>query len=332
MLRAVLGFGAAAILVFTFLRLVSFGAVVHRVEHLHVLPALLFGVAYLGAFVVRALRWRCLLRPNVVSVRRVVAIYQIAIFVNWLMPIRAGELAKSVLLRRTDGIPVSRSLATVSMDKAMDMLPAVALLAILPFAGLHLSRVLWLLLFFALAVVGIGVVVLALISWQRDRTMAMVSRRLAAVLRGETLQRVESFVVAFVDTLVALVRKPRLLLVAAGYTTVAVGLDALSCLLAFKAVGVHIAVPVVLYGYTLYNLAYMLPTPPGQIGSNEVVGLLIFAGLFGLGRTDVGAMFVFAHPWSSILMATSGLLCMSAMGLSLRSTLRLARRTEEVGG
>lgn len=332
MLRAVAGVGAAAILVFTFLRLVSFGAVAHRVEHLHVLPALLCGLAFLGAYAVRALRWRCLLRPHAVSVRRVVAIYQVAIFVNWLLPIRAGELAKSVLLRRTDGIPVSSSLATVSIDKAMDMLPAVALLAILPFAGVHLSHVLWVLLLFALAVVGLGAVGLALVTWQRDRTTAAISRALAAVLPARVYRRIEFFVVRFVDTLVGLVRQPRLLLAAGAYTAVAVALDALYCLLAFKAVDVPISVPVVLYGYTLFNLAYMLPTPPGQIGSNEVIGLLIFAGVFGVDRAGVGAMFVFSHPWSAILMATTGLLCLSAMGLTLRSTLRLARNTEEVAG
>jgi uncharacterized membrane protein YbhN (UPF0104 family) len=145
-------------------------------------------------------------------------------------------------------------------------------------------------------------------------------------------RRIEFFVVRFVDALVALVRQPRLLLAAVAYTAVAVGLDAMFCLLAFKAVAVPISVPVVLYGYTLYNLAYMLPTPPGQIGSNEVIGLLIFAGVFGVDRAGVGAMFVFSHPLTAILMAASGLLCLSAMGLSLRYTLRLARMTDEVGG
>jgi hypothetical protein len=41
-------------------------------------------------------------------------------------------------------------------------------------------------------------------------------------------------------------------------------------------------------------------------------------------RSGVGAMFLFSHPWTAVLMTTSGLLCLSVMGLSLRSTLRLA--------
>jgi uncharacterized protein (TIRG00374 family) len=275
------------------------------------------------------LRWRCLLRPYEVSVRRAVAIYQIAIFVNWLFPIRLGEVAKSVLLRRTDGVPVSRSLATVGMDKTMDLLPAVVLLAVLPLSGLHLGSTLWLLLFFALAVVGTAAVVLALLTWRRETMMSILARALRVVPRESARRRIESFLLTFTDTLIALVRRPRLLLLAVAYTAVAVGLDALFCLLAFRAVGVSIAVPAVVYGYTLYNLAYMLPTPPGQIGSNEVIGLLIFGGAFGVSRTGVGAMFVFSHPWTAILMSASGLLCLSAMGLNLRATLRLAGEAEE---
>jgi hypothetical protein len=104
-----------------------------------------------------------------------------------------------------------------------------------------------------------------------------------------------------------------------------VGLDALFCWLAFQAVGAPTAFPVVLYGYTFYNLAYLLPTPPGQIGSNELIGLLVFAGLCGINRAAVAAMFLFSHPWTALLMAGSGLLALSAMGLSVRQTLALAR-------
>jgi uncharacterized membrane protein YbhN (UPF0104 family) len=137
-------------------------------------------------------------------------------------------------------------------------------------------------------------------------------------------QRVEPFVVQFVDTVVALIRRPRLMLIATAYTALAVSLDALFCLLAFRAVGVAVAAPIVLYGYTFYNLAFILPTPPGQVGSNELIGLLIFSGAFGLQRSGVGAMFLFSHPWTAALMTISGLLCLTALGVSVRTMLRLA--------
>jgi uncharacterized protein (TIRG00374 family) len=328
-LRTAAGLAVGALLILAFLRLVNVSAVYRRLEHLSIGYAVLCGVAFLAAYVVRALRWRVLLSPDEVPVLRVVGIYQVATFLNWLLPVRGGEVAKCLLLRRSDGIPVSRSLATVGMDKAMDLLPGVILLALLPFVHLHLSRPLWILLLSAMAVVGVLVLILALAAWRRERALALLTRPVAAVLPRSARQRVEPGIVLFVDTLLALIRQPRLMLLAAAYTAAAVALDALFCVLAFKAVGVAVALPIILYGYTFYNLAFILPTPPGQVGSNELVGLLIFSGVFGLNRSGVGAMFLFSHPWTALLMTLSGLLCLSLMGLNLRSTLRLARQSEE---
>jgi uncharacterized protein (TIRG00374 family) len=322
-MQTAVGLFTGAILVAVFLRLVNVSAVYQRLGHLEIGFALLSGVAFLGAYVVRAMRWRRLLRPVEVSIRRAAAIYQVATFLNWLLPIRGGELAKSLLLRHSDGVPVSRSLATVSMDKAMDLLPAVGLLVVLPFLPLHLSRPLWLLLLSALAVVAFAGFVLALAAWRRERAQALLTRLLRVLLPRRARERIEPFILLFIDTLLALIRQPRLLVICAAFTAVAVSLDALFCLLAFRAVGAAVALPAVLYGYTFFNMAFILPTPPGQVGSNELIGLLIFSGSLGVNRSDVGAMFLFSHPWNAILLTASGLLCLSFMGLTLRRTLTL---------
>jgi uncharacterized protein (TIRG00374 family) len=323
--RIAIGVLASAILIGAFLTLVNPSAVLERLAHLKIGFALACGVAFLGAYAVRALRWRWLMRPCEVSASRAIAIYQVATFLNWLLPVRGGEIAKALLLRRTNGIPVGHSLATVSMDKTMDLLPAAVLLALVPFVHPRLSGSLWVLLLSAMVVVITIGLVLAFAAWRRDRAMALMSGLLTVLLPARLRRRAEPFVARFVDTLLSLIRQPRVLLIAAGYSAVAVCLDALFCLLAFRAVAVTVSVPVVLYGYTFYNLAFILPTPPGQVGSNELIGLLIFSGVFGLGRSEVGAMFVFSHPWTAALMTTSGLICLSLMGLTLGGTLRLAR-------
>jgi uncharacterized protein (TIRG00374 family) len=328
-LRTTVGVVAGAVLILAFMRLVNVGTVFHRLEHLSVSYALLCGVAFLAAYVVRAMRWRRLLTPYQVSIRRAVAIYQINIFLNWLLPVRGGLIAMSLLLRRSDGVPVNRSLAAVSMDKVLDLLPAAGLLALAPFVGLHLSRTLWVVLIGALLVAGLGAVFLTIAVWRPDKAVALLARPLGAVLRGRARDHVVPFIAGFIDTIRALIRQPRVLLTALGYTAVALGLDALFCLLAFRAVGVGVPLLVVLYGYTLFNLSFILPSPPGQVGSNELIGLLIFTGVFRVNRNGVGAMFLFSHPWTGLLMTCSGLACLSAMSLTLRSTLRLARDPED---
>jgi uncharacterized protein (TIRG00374 family) len=323
-LRTGLGLAMGALLIVTFLRLVNVGAVYQRLTHLNFGIALLCGATFLAAYIVRAMRWRLLLRPSRVSIRLAVAIYQIGIFLNWLLPIRGGEVGMSLLLRRSTGVPVSQSLAAVSMDKAMDLAPAACILAVMPLVGLRLSQSLWLVLAGAVAACCFGVCFLTVAAWRRERAIALVARPLEMMLRGDARDRVRPFIAGFTDTLLSLLRRPRLLAGAAAYTVVAVTLDALFCLLAFWAVGVAVPVLVVLYGYTLFNLSFILPSPPGQVGSNELIGLLIFSGVFRVSRADVGAMFLFSHPLTGILMACSGLTCLSAMSLNLRSTLRLS--------
>src|SRR5580704_17885884 len=83
-LRTTAGLVIGAALVLAFLRLVSVGAVAQRLQHLSIGYAVACGAAFLSAYVVRAMRWRCLLRPCQVAIRRAVAIYQVAIFLNWL--------------------------------------------------------------------------------------------------------------------------------------------------------------------------------------------------------------------------------------------------------
>jgi uncharacterized protein (TIRG00374 family) len=207
----------------------------------------------------------------------------------------------------------------VSMDRSMDLLPAIVLVALAPLVHLHLSGALWVVLLLASA--GMGLALVGLVCVARGQQHAL--RLLAGVLPRGARERMEPLIDTFLQTLVALTRRRSLLLAAAALTAIAVFLEALFCLLAFRAVGVHIAPQVALYGYTLFNLAYILPTPPGHVGSNELIGLLVFAGVFGVDRSGVAAMFLFVHPWTAILITTSGLVCLSRLGLRFRTAFRL---------
>src|SRR5439155_23342494 len=70
-----------------------------------------------------------------------------------------------------------------------------------------------------------------------------------------------------------------------------------------------------------FHMLYILPTPPGQVRSNEVVGLLVFAGLLHIPATWLTAMFVFSHPSAAVLMCTTCLICLSALGLTIPAVL-----------
>ncbi len=290
--------------------------------------ALLSGGVFLLAFSIRGVRWKLFLNPvGEVSTFKAIQLFLVGIFLNFLLPIRGGEVAKCLMLKRTSNIPVSKSLPTVAMDKALDLMPALLIMAIVPFLGIKMDIKLW----FVLALVG-GLLIclvafIALAAWKRDAAIRLL-QRMTGVLPPSISSKITGFATGFVDSLLAGASQPRIFIPAILLTLVAVTFDGLFAMLAFWTIGYQISFSTAIFGYTVYNMFYILPTPPGQVGSNEAIGLLVFAGLLHLPPDKVTAMFVFSHPWSALLMTITALLCLSALGLKLSSAMKVQTEGE----
>ncbi len=283
---------------------------------------LLSGVAFLLAFSVRGVRWKLFLNPVAkVDTLKVVELSLVGIFLNFLLPIRAGEVAKPLMLKRLARVPISQSVSTVAMDKALDLVPALFIMAIVPFLGLHMDIKLWL----VLGLVGgllIGLIFfVALAAWKRKSAIELL-HKLKVIFPKSIGSKIEAFAIGFVDALLLGVSRPKIFIAAVLLTGVAVSLDGLFAMLAFRVIGFPIPFGTALFGYTVYNMFYILPNPPAQVGSNEAVGLLVFAGLLHLPADKVVAMFVFSHLWSALLMSATGMACLSSLGLTLSGVMR----------
>ncbi|HLI08662.1 MAG TPA: lysylphosphatidylglycerol synthase transmembrane domain-containing protein [Ktedonobacteraceae bacterium] len=285
--------------------------------------ALLSGVAFLMAFSIRGVRWKLFLNPiGKVSTFKAIQLFLVGIFLNFLLPIRGGEVAKSLMLKRVANIPISQSLPTVAMDKALDLMPAPFIMAIVPLLGIQMDIKLWV----VLAIVG-GLLVcliffVLLAAWKRDIAITLL-QKLTGLLPGGVGNKIEGFATGFVDSLLMGASQPRIFIPAMLLTCVAVTFDGLFAMLAFWTIGYPIPFGTAIFGYTVYNMFYILPTPPGQVGSNEAVGLLVFAGLLHLPADKVTAMFVFSHPWAAVLMCVTGMACLSALGLTLSTAMKV---------
>jgi uncharacterized protein (TIRG00374 family) len=285
--------------------------------------ALLAALAYLAGHSIRGVRWKLFLNPSAqVSTRKIITLYQVAIFLNFLLPVRAGEAAKCLALKRIANIPISKSLPTVAMDKALDLVPAPIIIVLVPILGVHMDLQLWLVLGLVCGVLCCLLVFLALAAWKRSTAVALLQRSLGLLPRTISV-RVEGFATGFVDALLAGASRPAIFVPALLLTGLAVLCDGLFAMLAFWTVGFPLALGPALFGYTVYTMFYILPTPPGQIGSNEAVGLLVFSGLLHLPGNNVTAMYVFSHLWAALIMASVGMTCLAALGLTISSATRM---------
>src|SRR6266849_562892 len=294
--------------------------------------ALLSGVAFLFAWSVRGVRWKLFLNPiGRVSTIKAIQLYLVGIFLNFLLPIRGGEVAKSLMLKRIANIPVSKSLPTVAMDKALDLMPALFIMAIVPFLGVKMDIKLWVVLALVGGLLVFLVAFIALAALKRNAAIKLL-QKMTGMLPKSIGGKIEGFATGFVDSLLAGASQPRIFVPAILLTMVAVTFDGLFAMLAFWTIGFQISFGTAIFGYTVYNMFYILPTPPGQVGSNEAVGLLVFAGLLHLPADKVTAMFVFSHPWSALLMTVTAMICLSALGLKLSSAMKVQTEGESALG
>ena len=287
------------------------------------LMALLASISFVMAFSFRALRWRLFLNPvKRLSPVKVIELFLVGVFLNFLLPLRIGELAKSFILKRTENIPISQSLPTITMDKAMDLLPACFIIVMLPLMGLHVDIKFWLVLGLAGGGLCAFLGFLALAVWKYNLAITLL-RKITGLLPAKFGGKIEVFAINFIDALLLSARNPKIFLPALLLTAIGVVFDGLYNMFGFWTIGYHIPLTHAIFGYMLFNLFYILPNPPGQVGSNEVVALLIFTGLLRIPSQSVIAMAIFFHPWSGLLMCFMGMVCLGLLGVKLSNVLRI---------
>lgn len=320
-------------LLFIVARLVDIPRTIHLIQqNVTTGRGLIFGLlaslAFISAFCLRAIRWKLFLNPvGKVRTPNVIALFLIGVFLNFVLPIRAGELAKSLILRRTAGIHIHQSLPTITMDKVMDLLPAFFIIAVVPFLGIKLDSKFWVVLGLANVVLLGAILFVILTAWKRTLMISLL-KKLTGFLPGALGTKIEHFAIGFVDSLLLSAKSPRILLLSLLLTALAVACDGLYNFFAFWTIGYPITFGASIFGYMAFNMFYILPNPPGQVGSNEIVGLLIFTGLLQVPGDRVTAMIVLFHLWSGILMCLMGMGSLSALGVKFSSMMQMHTKGE----
>ncbi len=107
---------------------------------------------------VRGYRWRIFLKPvSDVSLRLTSNATLIGCFGNNALPMRLGEVLRSYIIARRISVPVSQVFGSVIVERVVDILSALVLIAGLPFLGVIPTTVrqplIWLIIFSACLVV-----------------------------------------------------------------------------------------------------------------------------------------------------------------------------------
>jgi uncharacterized protein (TIRG00374 family) len=294
------------------------------------LPLVLVGgLVSLITPLLRAARWRLILRPLArVPLIEIWLVGLASSLVGFVIPIRAGEFARSLLLKQRHGLPIAASLPTIALDRSFDMLTVLILGATGALTGLSLEGTLRTVLYAGSAVflVFVAFVVLAIVS--RDRLLRLVERLLPRRLGEGLRQRLLDLLERFLSGFTSLSRRPGDLAKLLALSLAAAVIDAGVFYLMFASLGARVPPMVVLTGYALFVVTFIIPGAPGYVGSMEAFGSLIF-GALGAGQALAASMVVLFHALNALILGLSGGAAMWALGFSPAAALRSSATASE---
>ena len=263
---------------------------------------------------VRATRWRLILRPVAQIPRLDVWLISLASsLINFVIPIRSGELARGLFLKQKHGVPISASLPTIAVDRSLDLLAVLVVGAFGAVSGLTMEAPLLvvLLLGAGLFIAFFAFVLLAIFS--HDRLTPLVERLVPRSFGKRFRERLLGILNGLLIGFAAIGRRPRSLIPIVALSFGSTILDATLFYMLFLSVGAVISPLVVLTGYALFVITFIVPGAPGYIGSMEAFGSLVF-GALGVGAAVAASVIVLFHALSAIILALAGGMAMWALG------------------
>jgi hypothetical protein len=263
----------------------------------------------------KAVRWRCVFssetRPPMTPLAKALLV---GYFVNTILPARAGEAARVVVLNRNAGTSLAEAGTTVVVERVYDVLSILLLLFVaLPW----LPEVTWLRAATLLALVllvGFALVV-AVLAVYGLRPVRFVLRPLVRLpfLTAETVDHVAE---SLGRGLVAL-RHPRVM-AAALFWSIAAWL-AIAASTWFVMKGFHLGMSLVaaLLVVIATNLVQILPSPPSALGVFEAA-TVVALGAYGVADSEALSYALVLHALSTVAFILVGVLVLRDT-LSLRT-------------
>jgi len=250
-------------------------------------------MVYFFAVWVRTWRWHHLLLPlRAVPPPRLFPVICIGYMGNNIYPARAGEVIRSYVLRRREGVSMSASLATIATERVFDgLVMLMFVFAALPFTPMP-SWLRQIVIFSSLLFFGTLLTFLVLAA--RSRQIRRYYDRLAAPwlpvrLRekgGDLLDR-------FLSGLGALRRGRDVLMLF--WTSIVIWLaETVKYWLVMHAFDFTVPFYVLMLMNGVVNLATTLPAAPGYVGTFDLPGIEVLA-TFGIPRELAGAYTAALH-------------------------------------
>jgi glycosyltransferase 2 family protein len=264
----------------------------------------------------RAWRWHLIFstsqRPTLGACLTVLGIGNLA---NFLLPGRAGDLARCVLIGSSGSLTESsRALATLAVEKVLDGL---ALIGMVLFAIWAIHPPHWVIQLTRIAVLIFGgaLLLLVLLRYQTRALIPHIRNAFRRMHLSFLEERFDGLLTSFADGLSSVGSANQMLtllaLTAAIWTTEAVLVWGLA-----GALGLTLSLKSAVVASATLGLGLMIPAAPGGLGTYELFGTEAFQ-LGGIAASSALALTVVIHAWVFVANIALGMCLLAIKGISL---------------
>ncbi len=268
-----LGLIISAIFLWLAFRKVDFALVWEQLKSAKLAFVALGIVAYFFSLFLRTWRWKVLLRPmKAVSLVRLFPILSAGYMANNIYPARAGDLLRTVLLRKKEDVPISASLATIIVEHLFDGIAILALVLLnlgqltsftpnSQWVGIIEKSAFWVGLIFGLILlVFIGMVLLP--EKMHGFTSWVINRLIPSKLREPVGRIIEKFTEGL-----RVLRSPLQSLLVMAQSVLIWVIETGLYWGVMKAMGLELTFRSLLMVVGIVNLVLLVPAAPGGLGT-----------------------------------------------------------------
>lgn len=275
-----------------------------------VFGSLVLGIAF------RALRLKIFLgQIKKIAFKDLFLLNGLAMMLNFLIPIRAGDIAKGVYLGHKYQLPMNKSLVWIFLDRLLDFVGAVILAStLLIFVPTKLPDS------FIYICLGLSFAILLslfLISYQRSLSQNLantISGLLVSVFLKKHFLKLANFLL---DSFQVFKREGAVVLILSLLTVLGYVADGLVWYFIFIGLGSFQPFLKMYLAQVISALTYLVPAAPGYVGSAEASGLLVLSAILGIESNLASAVIVLFHITIAVFVIVIGILSLYLLKIDL---------------
>ncbi len=285
------GIAVSALALFIVLRDVEWNEVLDRIQEANDGLLALAILILLATIVIRALRWRVVLRAQV-PLRHLYGSLSVMYFLNNLLPLQVGDLGRAYLLSELSGLSMTRTLSTQVVERVIDVLTLLAMLLVLALfidvpSDVRAPSIILAVVFGSIA---LGLLIAAS---RRERALA-IAGRLLRFAPAASRPKLESMAASAVEGLSGLsdARTTTVLLSYAVVLWLSIGLVIYTCLQAFD---LPLGYGPALFLVVATTFGFFVPSTPGSFGVYHAIVIAVLTSVFDIEKNSAVSFALIVH-------------------------------------